>query len=131
MAGLQFLMFLFLVPETLWVPNEGAVKAKEAVLEVDLKEKDSELEQSQEEKAIANHVEVDTNDTATRNDATFVPVTPMITSLQAEMSKDGHCGMAWKPWKEPGRFIKTMLAPIGMVSSTGRHCAALLFAASS
>lgn len=89
MAGLQLVLFFFLVPETLWVVDETPqVNSGHALAS---SSDGDNVESERDVKGQPSHVE----------------------ASQSELT--GHCGVAWYPWERPGEFFAIFMSPILMV----------------
>lgn len=95
MAALQFLLFFFLVPETLWV-KEGE-KAIESAADGNESEKE---------------------DTHKNMPPLALRLTDYTsgydTAAGSVRPHHGHVGAAWMPWQRPGHFLQVMASPIIM-----------------
>lgn len=102
-SALQFLMFFFLVPETLWITtsdhHHGSVTASSGPSAAD--ETSDEKEEEGGQTALGP---------ALTNFTTYNTVGDQVT-----VSHTGHVGAAWMPWKHPGRFMGLVVAPVGML----------------
>jgi hypothetical protein len=88
-AVLQLILFVFLVPETLWNEDETPISMSNV---------SSNLLATTEThgKQVVEHVQLENG--------------------QQRNIRSGRVGAAWMPWKRPGEFAKIFMSPILMVS---------------
>lgn len=98
LAGLQLVLFYFIVPETLWVQDYPASTSTA----MDTVEPESvgngNIESESQSKAIEERIE---------------------DSRGSGSVDQGHCGAAWYPWHRPGEYFALFLSPINMVGDQG------------
>ncbi|PWY97676.1 MFS general substrate transporter [Testicularia cyperi] len=95
LAGVLWIMIVLFVPETHYIVNPHAVT----------------LRSHNDSSSAHDHKDKDLSDVVEGTS------TPPMHSSDIESSSHatfGHVGVAWYPWKEPGRFLAEIVAPLKM-----------------
>lgn len=101
LCGLQFLLYLFIVPETLWVEDDHSAMAMESV---------SDSVATGGEKGVHGHAETVQVDDIEANSGKQSHQPTMASHVVS-----GHTGVAWYPWARPAAYLQMLLSPIAML----------------
>ncbi|SPC63137.1 related to multidrug resistant protein [Ustilago sp. UG-2017b] len=95
LAGALWVCILLFVPETRYIANPAAA-----------------TDVSFSHNGSSSHYEAEKKDSHSIVDGTVTP--PLASAGSLESGSNGRVGVAWYPWKEPGRFVKEIVAPLKM-----------------
>jgi len=106
LAGLQLILYFFLVPETQWIEDAPPAMTTTLPATESTDRKGSALEHEHHEHVKTEH----DNHVGHHHDRHE----PMHIDAHGEHVGAGHVGVAWYPWSRPGEFLRMFFGPIVM-----------------